>query len=48
MHISDLISDFAFSNCWWYDVSHLHVALLDISFLSGLHTSTVSEENLLR
>ena len=48
MHISTLINDFAFSNRCWYNASHVHVALLDVSFLSGSHTSDVSGENLLR
>ena len=48
MHISALISDFALLNSCWYDAFHVHMAYLDVSFLSGLHASDVPGENLFR
>ena len=42
MHTFALISDIALSNSCWYDAFHVHVVLLDVSFLSGLYTSNVS------
>ena len=45
MHTSTFISNFAVSNSYWCDAFHVHAILLDVSFLSGLHTSTAPGDN---